>query len=228
MSKGAARSGGRPGSEGIKVLGSLVLGALVLLAVWWAVGRAIEGAPSSFEEAFDLPGIEYAADRRTPLLTTAMDIATHLGGTLEVIVLLVAATLGSWIVTRSPRWPVFFACAVVALQLSSTLKVLVDRARPTLSPLHDVGSKAWPSGHATASAVAFGALGYFLFRVLPKPWSILALVACGLVIVVVGVTRVYLGVHWPTDVIGGWALGLVWVTAVTWATRPLDAGGGRE
>ena len=201
-----------------------MLGALLLLIVWWTVGRLLERAPASFEEAFDLPVLEFLVENRSRWLTTVMRLATRPGGTLEAILLLTAGVVGSFLVTRKTRWPVFFASGVVALQLSHALKALVGRERPELDPLYDVASKAWPSGHATASAATFGALGYFFLRVLPRPWSVLGLVACALVVVAVGVTRVYLGVHWPTDVIGGWALGLAWVVVVVVATRPLDAG----
>ena len=112
------------------------------------------------------------------------------------------------------------------------LKLLVDRARPELWPrLLAVGSAAFPSGHALAAATFYPALAWLLSEGRPGGRRVLMGLAV-LIALYVGVGRLYLGVHWPTDVLGGWllgatqtALGLRWLQ---WRRRPEQASGGGE
>lgn len=100
-----------------------------------------------------------------------------------------------------------------AIGLNYWLKVLFARARPALwDRIIDVGHYSFPSGHAMVSMVIYGFLGYILAKEFPE-WrgQIFALTA--VLIVAIGLSRLYLGVHWPTDVLAGYAVGLVWLIA---------------
>ena len=92
------------------------------------------------------------------------------------------------------------------------------RARPSF-PLHLVSedSFSFPSGHAFISLVFYGLLMYFVIRhEYTLRAKILTCLASGLFIVLVGFSRLYLGVHWPSDVIGSWVMGGVWLAVVIW------------
>jgi membrane-associated phospholipid phosphatase len=201
-----------------------LLGAagLMLIGLWWLLGLLVEHNQTFLIEHFDRPPVELFGRNRSEGLTTFMRGATFLGGTVSTAVLLTVGAVGSYLMTKNRRWPAFFAGALVgSLGLARILQPVVGRARPDLDPILEIASGAFPSGHATASAVCFGALAYFAALSLRRPWSAISCVGAGLIVVLVGMTRVYLGVHWPTDVIAGWALGATWVVAVALATRPL-------
>ncbi|MBC7338796.1 MAG: amidase domain-containing protein [Firmicutes bacterium] len=105
--------------------------------------------------------------------------------------------------------------------VQALLKVLVHRARPDLPHLVAVGGYAFPSGHAFVTLVLYGYLALLLGRLAPR--RVGTRVVLLLLVLVVGVSRVYLGVHYPTDVLGGWVLGAAWLGACWCLT--LRAGG---
>lgn len=205
-----------------RVLGWLCLAAAAVVLAGYAIGWLVAGpAEDPIESGFDFPVIEFFHEFRTEVLTDFMEAATVLGGGPATVALLILGGIASFLVTRQPRWPIFFAGVIFGAYQSYTLiKRFVGRPRPTLSPLDELASKAFPSGHAAAAAACFGALGYFALRALPRPWSLVGGWVCGALILLIGLTRVYLGVHWPTDVIGGWALGIAWVAIVAAVVRP--------
>ena len=205
-----------------EALGLLAVAGAVLVGAEYLLGLLVTSDSASFlESGFDVPILEFFQGFRSPAVTDLMRATTFFGGTLAVMFLLVGAAIVSFRFTKNPRWPIFFVAVLVgAPQFSTLLKELLDRPRPTISPLYEVTSAAFPSGHATAAAACFGALGYFLaFRLRPSlsrfVWVCVVAVAA-----LIGLTRVYLGVHWPTDVVGGWLLGAAWVVAVVLAIRP--------
>lgn len=235
----------RPGREGPpqaspalwvgRLLGLLFLAACVLFGLTWLAGLLITGpAEASIVSGFDTPILRFFGRLREPALTTFMRWATFAGGGLFTVAVLVAGGVLSYSVTRRAPWPIFFAGVILGAHgIYSVLKVVVDRPRPELTQLYEVASKAFPSGHAAAAAASFGAIAYFSWRALERPSSRVVPLACGLLIALIGVTRVYLGVHWPTDVIGGWVLGGAWVAAVvvivkpTRTTEPAQGGRGK-
>ena len=205
-----------------RVLGLLFVAAASLFLITWLAGELITGpAERSILRGFDRPILLFFEDLRSPPITDLMKAATFAGGGVATVTLLVAGGVISYVVTREARWPIFFAGVILgAHQIYSLLKIVVGRARPALSPLLEPSSKAFPSGHAAAAAACFGALGYLAWRRLPRPWALVVSGACLFLIALIGVTRVYLGVHWPTDVIGGWLLGGAWVAAAAVIVRP--------
>jgi membrane-associated phospholipid phosphatase len=96
--------------------------------------------------------------------------------------------------------------------------VMTSVGRPR--PAHEfwltgAGGQSFPSGHTTTATLGYGLLGYLLWRLCWKRWQRLALVGTGLVLAAaVGASRAYLGVHWVSDVVGGWSLGLFWLALV--------------
>ncbi|GAB3463585.1 phosphatase PAP2 family protein [Actinophytocola sediminis] len=101
------------------------------------------------------------------------------------------------------------------LLLGPLLKVVIERPRPAQGHLVAVHSWSYPSGHSLVSMAVLGALIVLATRHLPTPPArAVAVVAGVLLIGAVGLSRVYLGVHWPTDVLAGWLLGATWLGLV--------------
>ena len=95
--------------------------------------------------------------------------------------------------------------------LSTVLKMGYNRPRPDLTTMSEQFTASFPSGHAMLSAVTFLTLGALLARFAPtRPLQILSLVGALLLTLLVGFSRLYMGVHYPSDILAGWCLGSAW------------------
>jgi undecaprenyl-diphosphatase len=141
---------------------------------------------------------------------------TAMGG-VAVLCLLTAAVTGFLFLDRKPAAALLTAAAIGSgLILSSALKYGFSRERPDLVPHGShVYTSSFPSGHSMLSAVTYLTLAALLMRVQPRlPLKLYTLALAILLTLGVGASRVYLGVHWPSDVLGGWAAGATW--ALLW------------
>lgn len=142
---------------------------------------------------------------------------TALGG-VGVLVLITLGSLGYLLLAGRYRAALFASIAVPGgILLSTVMKLGFDRPRPDLVP-HDamVYTASFPSGHSMMSAVTYLTLAALLTRVQPAlRLKAYLLILAILLTLLVGVSRVYLGVHWPTDVLAGWTAGASWA-ALCW------------
>jgi undecaprenyl-diphosphatase len=143
-------------------------------------------------------------------------------GSLRVIAPLVAVT-ALWLLLRARR-PDQAALLVTAAAGASLLvvlvKLLIGRARPEVGGvLVLVDSFSFPSAHSAQAVATYGALAYLAGQAAPR-WSqrVAAWTTAALIALLVGFSRLYLGVHWLTDVLGGYALGAGWLAIVITAT----------
>jgi undecaprenyl-diphosphatase len=113
--------------------------------------------------------------------------------------------------------------------LSTTLKDIIHRPRPALVPhLAWVDNASFPSGHALISAATYLTIALMLAGLVQARAARAAIVGFfSVVVVLIGCSRVYLGVHWPSDVLAGWCFGTVWAIAVFWVNRRLRGWGRR-
>lgn len=117
------------------------------------------------------------------------------------------------VVRRRYGWALFFVLVNgLGGAFNSFLKGLFKRQRPDVLPLIEQGGYSFPSGHSMGSFIFYGALSFMLFRLLKGKWkkTIAALLA-GCMILLVGVSRIYLGVHYPSDVLAGFSIGAAWL-----------------
>jgi len=108
--------------------------------------------------------------------------------------------------------------------IGALLKLAFERARPLTEYAMNMKLQtfSFPSGHSSGSMIAYGILAYIAFVKLPAPWNLVAGTLLLLVPLFVGLSRVYLGAHFPSDVIAGWLLGLAALAFVVLILRPLS------
>jgi undecaprenyl-diphosphatase len=194
---------------------------IVIFAIasgFWAfaeIADEIRGEPRSFDRtillALRAPGAPGDPIGPRWVEEMARDFTAFGGEGVLAFVLFSAA--GFLVLKRNYRTIVLLLAATIgAGTLSAVLKLHYDRPRPDLvSPLVYTTSHSFPSGHALLAAATYLTLGAMLARVQPNHAlrGYLMFLAIMLAIIV-GVSRVYLGVHWPTDVLAGWTIGAVW------------------
>lgn len=136
-------------------------------------------------------------------------------GSVGVLTLMILGTLGYLLLSRHYRTTLFtLVVASGGVLLTVFLKSGFNRPRPDLVPHGmEVYSASFPSGHAMMSAIAYLTLAAILTQVVTR-WrlKVYLLSVAVFLTVLVGISRVYLGVHWPSDVIAGWAVGGVWAS----------------
>jgi undecaprenyl-diphosphatase len=211
-------------------LASVILGAGALLVFATLANEVGSDGTRAFDErlllALRTPG--NLADPIGPeWLEEMVRDFTALGST-GVLALMVLAVAGFLAMTRKGHAALAVLVAVVSgVALSQTTKWAYARPRPELVPHGaEVFTASFPSGHAMMSAVVYLTLGALLARTQSNPAVKAYILAVAVALtVLVGASRVYLGVHWPTDVLAGWALGGVWALACWLAVLWLQARG---
>lgn len=225
----------RPGSA-LGLLLTAQLSVLVVLglgfeAVLDDVTDDIHGDPAVESDGGELTSLDAPLSStviaaRRPWLSEFFEVVTWAGSAAVLLPLVALAGLHLHRRTGSWRPLVFLGTGLCgAMTVSTLIKFTVARPRPpAFMALVDAVGYAFPSGHATAAAAGWLALAAALAartsRSTPK---ILLVSAAVLVVGLVGLSRVYLGVHEPTDVLGGWSLGALWVLAVAVVLRLLDS-----
>ncbi|MGQ3675201.1 phosphatase PAP2 family protein [Xanthobacter sp. TB0139] len=198
-------------------LAALAFSACAIYAFARVADVALEGRAGSLDRGIllALRNPQNLSDPLGPIwVEEMMRDFTALGGT-GVLTLITLAAVAFLLLIRKRHAAAMVAVSVAGgILLSQAMKWGFDRPRPDLVP-HGaaVYTQSFPSGHAMLSAVVYLTLGALLARTQPQVRVKLFLLtlAAGLT-VLVGISRIYLGVHWPTDVLGGWMLGAAWAT----------------
>lgn len=210
------------------VLIGFALSALAFFAFVDLAGEMLEGESRAFDE-WAMLLLRSPADHSVPLgpawFTEMMRDVTAMGSTIVLSLITIAAVMFLWL-TRNRRAAMWVLGAVAGgIILGMALKYAFDRPRPDfILDSVRVYTSSFPSGHALMSAVVYLTLGALIAQTQQDARLRVYIIAFSVFLtLIVGISRVYLGVHWPTDVLGGWALGAAWATgcwtAMMWLQR---------
>ena len=193
----------------------LLLAVLAGLAVWGAI---VGAGPGRLDSAA-LGGV---IDVRTDGLDAAAVAITEVGST--VVMALLATLVGLWSWARGRKADAVFVVGAMAggVLLFRGIKIVLDRPRPpAAAQVVNETNESLPSGHATMAVVVIGSLVVLAWTGQQRLGRALLLAGAVLWVGAVGATRVYLGVHWFSDVVAGWLVGGAWLAlcAAVWSRR---------
>ncbi|MGA1831815.1 phosphatase PAP2 family protein [Rhizobium wenxiniae] len=197
---------------------SLIIFALMaggIFAFLTLTGEVLEGDTHAFDEEI-LLALRQTTDLGMPIapswVTHAVGDITALGG-VTVLSLMTVLAFVYLLLARQTAIAIFMFLSIAGgWVLSSVLKLGVARPRPDIVPhLVEVHDMSFPSGHAMLSAVTYLTLAALLSRAQQYRSTRIFLLATGILLTfMIGLSRLYLGVHYPTDVLGGWCAGAAW------------------
>lgn len=215
----------------------LVIAALILGGVWGFValaGEVMEGDTTAIDERL-LLALRNPQDHSDPIGPRWLEEAgrdfTALGGNAILVLLVAGVVIWLVLICRYDSAVLVLVAVVGGTLLSISLKSGFDRPRPDLVPHGSIVYFAsFPSGHSMLSAVTYLTLGAMVAKEQQRRRiKIFVLMLAILITILVGISRVYLGVHWPSDVLAGWMAGFAWALlcwlAAQWFQRKRRAAG---
>jgi len=166
----------------------------------------------------DLDGIDthiaiWVHTRQSTLLDIIMILFTKIGSGPALIAAIAAVSFWSYKRGRNSYILILCANAVIAMVVTPILKAIFARARPTLfEVIKRPDTYSFPSGHSMSAVVIFGSIAAVIIALRPSA-KVPVTIAAGILMVCIGFSRVYLGAHWPMDVLAGWASGVPFLIA---------------
>ncbi len=166
-------------------------------------------------QAIDLSLSHYIYSFRSPDLNQVMFFATMLGAEFTLVIASVVAAGLAW-KDHKREAILFILVLVIGVLLNNILKVIFQRPRPDFDPLMIMNSYSFPSGHSMNAFIFYSVLAYYVYHFTHKKLlGSIAIVIAVLLTLLVGVSRIYLGVHYPSDVLAGYIAGFfVFITAI--------------
>ena len=190
----------------------IVLGATVALAATWVFVRIAGEVREGETQAFDVAVLRFMEAQKTELLDRVAIEITFLG--TGVIVLMIVAISGMflWLTKHKHSALLLMVSTSGAILVNGLLKAGFDRPRPQVFEWgqHTVSS-SFPSGHAMSAAAVYMTVAYLAARLQRRRISrALTLLAALIIVALIAASRLYLGVHYPTDVLAGVVIGIAW------------------
>ncbi len=196
------------GGIGIFLVAGLVIGMAGTAAFVALADEVREGDTQAFDEAV----IRWIQGHHSPLLDRVMIELTALGTGTTVLMIVVVAGLFLTLTQHKYSAILLLVATSGGLALNGILKLGFDRPRPSIfvPAVHTVSS-SFPSGHAMSSAIVYGTVAYLAARLHRRRWARWVVMMFALVVIVlISFSRMYLGVHYPSDVLAGVIIGLAW------------------
>ena len=194
----------------------LIIGTAIAVVSMWLFIWLADEVMDSAAQTFDAQIVHYLHVHASPILRRIMSIISQIAsGPGHLALIACAALYFQWQRRFLPSGLTMIVAGTGGAVLNEALKRLFHRVRP--EPAYYHLGYSFPSGHAMSAVIVYGLLAYLLAREVQSRWRILVWVAAIMMILLVGFSRVYLGVHYPTDVIGGYLAGACWLWGcITW------------
>jgi undecaprenyl-diphosphatase len=191
---------------------SLILFALALGATLVFLAIADEMREGDLDH-IDTQIAIWVHTRQSTVLDILMILFTKIGSGPALIAAIAAVAFWSYKRGRNSYILILCANAIIAMAVTPILKAIFARARPTLfEVIKRPDTYSFPSGHSMSAVVIFGSIAAVIIALRP-PAKVPVTIAAGILMVCIGVSRVYLGAHWPMDVLAGWASGVPFLIA---------------
>ncbi len=192
------------------IVGTIITIALLLFFAYWT-----DVVFSSEEHLqFDLAIIEWVQSFVSDSATTAFIVITEIGY-IYVIIPVMLGVLGFWIFKKKHYWEsvMLVVCVLGGDLIKVSLKNILQRQRPDFLQVVTESGFSFPSGHTMVSITFYGMLAYIIWLNMPhrKGLRITLAILAPVIVVAVGISRIYLGVHYPSDVIASFAVGGAWL-----------------
>ncbi|QED36905.1 phosphatase PAP2 family protein [Antarcticibacterium arcticum] len=162
---------------------------------------------------YDCKITEFVISYRTPPLNKFLQFITEVGDFYGYLVIAIVSTIIFYLKFKNWRYVVEIFFVLIVSGLSNVaLKNVINRARPSAEHLVSVETLSYPSGHAMSAIAFYGFLIYLVYTFKLKSWIKIGLIFLfTFLILAIGISRIYLGVHFPSDVVGGYIAGFIWV-----------------
>jgi undecaprenyl-diphosphatase len=193
---------------GIFVLAGGIAAVMGTAAFAWLAAHVRSGRTQAFDESV----LAYLAVHHSPVVEQAMLEITFLGTALVVVVIVVVAATFLWLSAHRYSASLLLVATAGGIVLNNVLKLGFSRPRPHVFAWGtQVMSSSFPSGHAMSAAVVYGTVAYLAARLQRRRLSrAITMLLAALMIVLISFSRLYLGVHYPSDVAAGVVVGLAW------------------
>jgi undecaprenyl-diphosphatase len=193
---------------GILILGGLAFGTVLTYGFARIAGEVVSGKTAGFDDAV----MKFMGAHQVPWISNAMVEVTMLGTGIVVAMIIAVSALFLWLYDYRNSATLLLATTVGGLLLNLVLKLGFDRPRPRFFEwgTHAMSS-SFPSGHAMSAAIVYPTVAYLAARLQKTTLArTITLLVTSLLVALICLSRVYLGVHYPTDVLAGVVVGLAW------------------
>jgi undecaprenyl-diphosphatase len=190
----------------------ITAGALLAIGGTWAFAELAAHVRSGATQAFDEAILGWVGAHQIPWAHVAMLQVTALGTGVVVMMVVAVAALFLWLTRHKHSAALLLVTTGVGILLNAMLKDVFHRDRPSVfSSGVEVFSSSFPSGHSMSAAIVYGTVAYLAARLQKRHWERVVTAGVALVLILlIAASRIYLGVHYPSDTIAGMTIGFAW------------------
>lgn len=193
---------------GILIVGGLLFAIVLTFGFARIAAKVVSGGTAGFDDA----AMKFMGSHQVPWISNMMVEVTMLGTGIVVAMIIAVSALFLWLYDYKNSATLLLATTLGGLLLNTVLKLGFDRPRPQFFDWGThVMSSSFPSGHAMSAAIVYPTVAYLAARLQKTHWArVITMLVAGLLVLLICLSRVYLGVHYPSDVIAGVVVGLAW------------------